>query len=152
MPSARYIYSYIFTVLKPFCTAGSPLLASQVSGIIRSLPLLEDLGIRSFGIRDDDENGITFQPQTSPPLTGELELCLVRGVESIARRLLDLPNGIRFWKFARAWYRLEDLQWITALVGGCAESLEHFHIKCRSICKFLFLHRRVSSRLNVCCY
>jgi len=136
--------SHIFTVLKPLCAGDLPLSALQVAKIICSLPFLEDLrafcveDIRPFGVErwDKDEDGLTFQPPTSPPLTGMLHLRLTNGIESIARRLLDLPNGIRFRKIGCAWRRLEDLQWITALVEGCAESLERVDIECDTWRKF----------------
>ncbi|KAF9789261.1 hypothetical protein BJ322DRAFT_528892 [Thelephora terrestris] len=62
------IWSY-YTTLSP----------SQVFNLIRYLPFLEDLEVTSFRVLDDDDNddAAVFQPSTSPPLTGTLELCWV---------------------------------------------------------------------------
>jgi hypothetical protein len=97
--------------------------------MICSLPLLEDVKIGCFGISDDDGDRTIFQPPTSPPLTGTLNLYLHEGVEHAARRLLELPGGVRFRSFDFRWYSEEDLQWMMALVEACSGTLEHIEIE-----------------------
>ncbi|KAF9789289.1 hypothetical protein BJ322DRAFT_1177224, partial [Thelephora terrestris] len=106
------------------------LLPSQVSKLICSLPFLEDLDITCYKVGSYDcDNDTPLRYPASPPLTGTLELCWARGIESTARQLLDLPNGIHFRLLDCMWYREDDLQWINTLVDGCADTLHYCCIR-----------------------
>jgi len=91
-------------------------------------------------VYDDDDDGAASEPSTPPPLTGTLELQFLRKIGPIARPLLDLPNGLRFKEFECVWNIPDDARWITALVERCAETLEYFHIRCRTLSKFRSLN------------
>ena len=116
---------------------------SQVFKLICSLPLLEDLKIPAFGGYGNDDDGTSSEPSTSPPLTGTLQLQLLKDIEPITRRLLGLPGGLRFRRFKCVPLDIhDDARWITALVERCAETLEYFHIGYRPF--------RESHSLGVC--
>ena len=113
--------------LRVFSTA---LPLSQILNFVCSLPLLEDLALTvydRFAI-SGDELTPAFSPSTSPPLTGTLEFPLQRGMTDAARRLLDLPNGLRFRKFDLIWRDEEDLRWTEKLVVACSNTLEYLDI------------------------
>ena len=137
--------------LKSLYTALGALSISQLFKLICSLPLLEDLKIRVFVACGNDGDGAASEPSTSPPLTGTLELQLIGEIEPVARRLLVLPNGLRFREFECVWKLPDDPRWITALVERCAETLECFYIRCKVSGKFHSLNHcdRVSNGLIV---
>jgi hypothetical protein len=102
----------------------------HVFNLICSLPLLEDLAIRGFAIGGDDDRDQHLQlPQTSPPLTGTLAMYEFQGMENAIRRLLELPNGVRFRGFECEWNLNEDLRWMSTLVGACSDTLEYVEIE-----------------------
>ena len=73
------------------------------------------------------------EPQTTilstlPPFTGSLDFHLLGEAGDIARRLLDLPNGLHFRKLALTWDDATDLWWITELVTRCFHTLECLEI------------------------
>jgi hypothetical protein len=78
---------------------------------------------------DDDDASIVFQPPTSPPLTGTLELYLHEGMEYAIYRLLEVPSGVHFRKLDFKWYFEEDLRCIMALVEACSDTLEYIEIE-----------------------
>ena len=84
----------------------------------------------SQGVDNDDDDGTVFQPSTSPPLTGTLVLCLIRGMEPTTHRLLALPSGVRFRRLECIWYLEEDLRCIKAAVQGCSDTIECVDIEC----------------------
>ena len=45
-------------------------------------------------------------------------------MESIARRLLDLPNGLHFRHFRVSFHLEHNLRWVNALVARCSATLE----------------------------
>ena len=51
-------------------------------------------------------------------------------MEDITRRLLDLPNGLRFRKLMFWWLYRADLRWMMALVVGCSETLRCLEVRC----------------------
>ncbi|KAF9786121.1 hypothetical protein BJ322DRAFT_769114 [Thelephora terrestris] len=101
-------------------------LYSEVFGFISSLPLLEDLEIKSVRVCND---ACVFQHSTSPPSTGTLGIYVARGMEFAARQLLDLPNGCHFRRLDCAWYLEDDVRWVRALVEGCAGTLQYVHLE-----------------------
>ena len=126
----------VFSILLPY---------SQILGLVRSLPLLEDLMLVLYGSIDDDDgddddsddgddpdtNGLptaVSPPAPSPVFTGALGIVLLRGMGPIARRLLDLPNGLHFREVKVFWLKEDDLQWINALVVECCDTLESFDV------------------------
>ena len=125
------IYSwYIPTWIKTQC----PLCLSctQILNFVCSFPLLEDLTLPSLGssLGNDDDHR---EPQTiilssSPTFTGSLDLTILEGTESIACRLLDLPNGLSPRKFR--WETRGDLEGKTELVARCSDTLERLDIAC----------------------
>ena len=113
----------VFSILLP---------PSQVLNLIRSLPLLEDLALIGHGMWDSDDDESdgppTAFPSASPALTGTLELFLFQGRTGVARRLLDLPNGLHFRKFKLTLRVEEDFCWMAQLVVACSDTLEHVDV------------------------
>ena len=106
---------------------------SQIIGLIRSLPLLEDLILIVSGSASNDDLDISgppgaTPPPSSPPLTGSLSLVLFKGIGPVTRQLLDLPNGLHFRKLRILWIREDDVQWINALVVECFDTLESIDV------------------------
>ena len=95
----------------------------EVLDLICSFPLLEDLALVSFHQGNDARN----TPSTSPKLTGSLELSSFGGIRPAARRLLDLPNSLRFTKIT-VWCLSEDAESTTDLVSRCSDTLESLTI------------------------
>ena len=85
---------------------------------------------------DDNDDDFTFQPLTSPPLTGTLVLDLNGGIEPIAHRLLELPNGARFRKLDCTLCLPEDLLCTMAMVEKFSDTLECIKIKCEDFGRF----------------
>jgi hypothetical protein len=99
---------------------------SQIFGLICSLPLLEDLALVSLGYGDREEGWNA--PSASPRLAGSLELCMVEGIRSTTRRLLDLTNGLHFAKITVVWYSEEDVPPTMELVSRCSDTLQSLSI------------------------
>ena len=139
------------TILKFLSIVFEILLPSQVFNLICSLPFLEDLDVTSYKVGSDDNDSAVIQALASPPLTGTLELCWARGIESIARRLLGLPNGLHFRILDCTWYLEDDLQWIKALVEGCADTLQYVRVERRAFGEFhLFgFYHKISTQLDL---
>ena len=101
---------------------------SHIFNFARSFPLLEDLALIGYDILSDNGNDLHVpQPNmtlASPAFTGSLELMVLGGIGIAARRLLDLPSGLHFRKFALLWLREEDVRWTTELVARCSHTLE----------------------------
>ena len=95
----------------------------EVLDLICSFPLLEDLGLAFFDQGDDEWN----TPSTSPRLTGSLILRAIGGVYPAARRLLDLPNGLRFTKIVVECID-HDVESTMDLVSRCSDTLESLSI------------------------
>ena len=95
----------------------------EALGLVCSFPLLEDLAVSFLDQGDDAWN----TPSTSPKLTGSLSLRAVGDVYPVARRLLDLPNGLHFTKIAVACIR-QDVKSTADLVSRCSDTLESLSI------------------------
>ena len=100
----------------------SPL--SEVFNLVCSFPLLEDLELFTFGSASDIDDW--DPPSTSPKLTGFLQIGF--GIPSVARRLCDLPGGLRFSKMT-LWCD-DDIASTMDLVSRCSATLESFGIYC----------------------
>ena len=89
-----------------------------------------------MGISGADDDVIDFGAPlrvvqlTSPAFTGTLNLTVFRGMGPTARRLLALPNGLRFRELMLTCLHEEDLQWIAALAVGCSDTLERLAVTC----------------------
>ena len=114
--------------LKSLSVASPSALPMQVVNLICSLPFLEDLTL--IGGADDDSDGpdTVVPSSSSPPFTGTLVLYMVQGVASMARRLLNLPNGLNFQKLQSQCYRTGDLPYIVDLVTACSGTLKFLDI------------------------
>ena len=53
---------------------------------------------------------------------------MFKGIQSITRRLLDLPNGINFMKIAVLWFSEEDVKSTMDLVSRCVDTLQSLDI------------------------
>ena len=125
-----YRTSLLFRGLSPIVRSLhlSSITLSEAFDLICSFPLLEDLVLIDFGSWSDA--GRWDIPLTSPKLTGSLDLSMVRGIRPAARRLLDLPDGLRFAKIT-AMCSNEDLELVTDLVSRCSGTLESLTVvKC----------------------
>jgi len=107
---------------------------SSILKLVRSLPLLEDLTLigNSLLRGNDDELHASHSatPSTSPVFTGSPEITLYSGMGITVRRLLDLPNGLRFRKLDLMWVQGEDLRWVVELVVKCSHTLECIDATC----------------------
>jgi len=138
-------------VLKFLHVSSTTVPNSQIFGLIRSLPLIEDLRLLVYETSNNDESDVcgpptVVPPSSSPAFTGTLGLMLLQGVEPIARWLLGLPNGLRFRVLAMSWLRKDDLQWINALVVGCADTLESLDVTHHLLGAIICLLRRSQSQ------
>ena len=97
---------------------------SEVFNLVCSFPLLEDLELFTYGSASDIDDW--DPPSTSPKLTGFLQLGL--GLPPFARRLCDLPGGLRFSKM-KLWCD-NDVASTMDLVSRCSSTLESFTVYC----------------------
>ena len=92
-----------------------------------SFPLLEDFALLVFD-SGNEIDGYTI-PLISPRLTGSLELrSTVGGIGPITRRLLELPNGLKFTKFVLVFIDGVDPEAATGLVSQCSNTLESLDV------------------------
>ena len=113
---------------------------SQVFDLIGSLPLLEELDLEIIDLDISDEEDTVFRPLTSPPLLAKtLTLTLLHDTEYAARRLLDLPNGLRFRLLIFVVPRGGDFECATTLVERSFDVLEYVHVECHSRGEFISL-------------
>ncbi|KAF9644822.1 hypothetical protein BDM02DRAFT_3190267 [Thelephora ganbajun] len=112
--------------LKSLHVASTIFPCTQIFDLICSFRLLEDLNLfqRRVVIGPIDRDRDIFQPSTSPVLTGTLRVHLPESMEYATRRLLNLPGGLHFWKLECSCYFESNLQWMSALVAGCSDTLE----------------------------
>ena len=96
---------------------------SQVFGLIQSLPLLEDLTLTGYNTQEGAPSPV-INTSTSPALTGTLDLDLLKGTESVTRRLLGLPNGLHFRRLIFSHRCKNDSLWMEELVAACSDTLE----------------------------
>ena len=120
-------------ILKSLRVASGTLSLPQIFGLVRSLPLLEDLSLVVHGIPNDNDLSVHEPPaviptSTSPPFTGTLELTLFKEVEPTTRRLLDLPNGLHFRHLTLKSCQEDDVRWINALIDECSDTLESINV------------------------
>jgi hypothetical protein len=119
-PTLKYLYLSCFVLPVP-----------QLFNLIHSLPLLEDLALVSGNATNDDglnEPQTAVPPSTSPAFTGTLELLLFPRTLCIPRRLLELPNGLRFRKLKLTWSEEGGLRSVAGLVKACSGTLEFLDI------------------------
>jgi hypothetical protein len=120
--------------LKSLHLAFTNLPSSQISNLVLSFPLLEDLTLIgrdcSLGTDDDLHGPQAITPSTSPPFTGTLDIFLRGGIQHITRQLLSLPGGIHLRKLVLTWVHEGDPPWTTALVERCSHTLEFLDISC----------------------
>jgi hypothetical protein len=117
----------------------------QISNLVRSCPLLEDLTVIVFGVDNSDGFGFDAltlaQPSASPMLTGTLQLFLFGGMEHTVRRLLGLPNGLHFRNLVLSWSQESDIRWINALVAECSDTVEELNVLCSLFGAIVWLPR-----------
>jgi len=93
----------------------------EIVDLICSFPLLEDLELRALHPENDADR--QKAPPMSPKLTGSLGLWMHGNTRSVAHRLLDLPDGLRFSKITTSLFG-EDVESVTDLVSECSDTLE----------------------------
>ena len=111
--------------LKSLCLGLTNIPLSEVFNLACSFPLLEDLELHTYDSASDIDDW--DPPSTSPKLTGSLEID--GGIRSVARRLCDLPGGLRFSKIT-LWCGEENFTSTMDLVSRCSPTLESFSIYC----------------------
>ncbi|KAF9780886.1 hypothetical protein BJ322DRAFT_287665 [Thelephora terrestris] len=97
---------------------------SEILHLICSFPLLEDLSLHTLEVNTDE----WVTPPTSPKLTGSLRL---HGkINSVTRRLLELPDGLHFSEI-QVDYRVGDVSAsaVMDLVSKCSGTLETLCLK-----------------------
>ena len=100
---------------------------SRLFDLIHSLPLLEELSILGQNATHDDklnEPQTGISPSTSPTFTGTLNLLRFPETHCIARRLLELPNGLHFRKLGLSWRDEGGLRSVVGLMEACSGTLE----------------------------
>jgi hypothetical protein len=126
------IFQKFSPTLKSLRLVFTALPSSQVSNLVRSFPLLEDLALVgrdcSLGADDNPHGPQAVAPSTSPPLTGPLVIFLRGGIKHIVCQLLSLPGGIHFRKLVLTWFHEEDPSLTTALIERCPYTLESLDI------------------------
>ena len=125
-------------VLKCLSVGWNDLPLQQVSDLIFSFPLLEDLHVSGFGRIIDGDAAIP-QPSSLPKFTGTLVLEPVAA--DFVRRLSELPDGLCFRKIV--WKKNVDnkFEGVADLVERCSDTLEYIDIECRTSvksCRFVF--------------
>jgi len=121
--------------------------SSQISDLILSFPLLEDVTVVNgdrVPIDDDDRpDGLptVVQSSNSPTFTGSLNL-ITTGMKRIARPLLSVPGGLRFRRFTLDWVHRNDSLWTLALAERCSHTLESLDISCGAFRAFIRHPRR----------
>ena len=120
-------------VLKYLSVICGPASNPQVFELICTLPLLENLLLSDDGLYGDSyfNSGAFDSPtvvQDSPLLTGCLFLQVYGGIDDPARRLLCLPNGLRFETLVLSWLRERETQWANALIAGCSDTLRNLTV------------------------
>ena len=98
---------------------------SKVFDLVCSFPLLEDLALSSM--RPAGGAVGWSVPLASPKLTGSLNLMTVGETQSIARQLLDLPDGLHFANITVLCLD-KDLKSTNDLVSRCSGTLESLTI------------------------
>lgn len=125
VPKALFFPFHVLSSLKALTVRFFSFPTSEVLKLIYSCPLLEDLDISIdvwTGVSNDD--GAIFQPSTSPPLTGTLNLS-GHQPRKIVHSLLDFPGGPHFRKISWGDGSVEvEPELVTALVERCSGSLE----------------------------
>ena len=96
-------------------------LPTEVFDLVCSFPLLEDLLLCI--LHPENDTYIRNPPPTSPKLTGSLYLEVYGNTRTVTRRLLDLPNGLRFKKINMV-FKEGDTGSVVDLVSGCSDALE----------------------------
>ena len=100
--------------------------------LIRSLSLLEDLTLSSYGtsFNVDKSDGplAPALPSASPSLTGSLGIFLKHWGAHAIYRLLDLPNGLHFREIRLFLCNPRDLPPTGELVTACSGTLEHLYV------------------------
>ena len=106
-------------------------ITSEIFDLVCSFPLLEDLTLFFLILRNTTEWNV---PSTSPRLTGTLGLIMKSGeIRPIARRLLDLPNGLHFTKIAVSCLNQDDVRSATDLLSRCLRTLRSLTFSCPNI-------------------
>jgi hypothetical protein len=121
-------------ILKSLCVDRSFIPFSEVFNLACSFPLLEDLSLCSFSSQQTQSHDLMDPPQTSPKLTGILQLA--GDVLPIILRLLGLPGGLHFSKISTEC-GTKSLQLVVTLVSRCSETLEFLYLNCYSPGAFL---------------
>ena len=108
--------------------------SSQISDLVFSFPLLENLAVFTLIHHPADYDGFNRKPNTikhssSPAFTGALDLSLADGVNSVALPLLSLSNGLHFQELCLVWDHAQDASVSTALVKECSSTLEFLAIR-----------------------
>ena len=120
--------------IKSLCVHHVAFPPSQLSNLILSFPLLEDLSITDcyrMSIKDAgyfDWLSTAIQPSSLPMFTGSLDLFLRGGMRPIVHRWLSLPDGVHFRKLTLKWTCEEDILLMMALGERCSNTLESLDI------------------------
>ena len=117
---------------------------SQLSDLILSFPLLEDLSIINSFLVDPDTLSIPTQHSSLPVFTGLLNLRLMGGIGSVIHRWLSPPGGasMGFRKLTLTWFCEEDTSLTMTLVEKCSHTLESLDITCDDSCGMSIRHLR----------
>ena len=100
-------------------------LTAEAFDLVCSFPLLEDLSLSTLYPESDSHRW--NPPPTSPKLTGSLRLWMQGRTRPVARRLLELPDGLRFKNLNVSIFG-DDIRSVEDLVSACSETLEHLTI------------------------
>jgi len=96
--------------------------------LVHSLTPLENLTMDGDCVINWSRSPAIHPSTASPALTGTLKLDILKGVKSIACRLLDLPDDLHFQKLILTCHRDEDFRWGEKLMAACSGTLKCLEI------------------------
>ena len=114
--------------LKSLTVLSSTVLHTQIFGLIRSLPFLNDFAIAGDIIDDDESNESPVVVSTPPTLIATLYIHLSGGVGKAVSEFLGLPGCRRCRDLELGWCHESDLSQVAEVVAMCSDTLEYLDI------------------------
>ena len=101
---------------------------SEISSIIYSFPLLENITLALHGYDDVDEQPFAVQPPRSPPFTASLRLEARMGIHLIVSRLFSGPADPCFRELLLHVNKRREFAPAAKLIHSCSSNLESLQV------------------------